>query len=124
MEPPVIFVIDDDASVRTAIRRLLLALHLPIRLFESAEQFLADVDGDAQGCLILDLRLPGMTGLQLQERLVKDQWNLPTIVLTAHLDNTMRDAALQMGAASYLQKPFDPEQLLHCVHAAMVQKQP
>src|SRR5689334_14851564 len=101
MDPPVIFVVDDDASVRTAIRRLLLSLRLPVRLFESAEQFLAQTRAGTRGCLVLDLRLPGMSGLQLQKHLAAAEWNLPTIFVTAHDDDTSRDAAMRMGAVAF-----------------------
>ena len=123
MTPPVIFVVDDDASVRTAIRRLLLSLHLPVRLFASAEQFLSRTDRTARGCLVLDLRLPGMTGLQLQKQLVTDEWKLPVIVVTAHDDEESRDASLRLGAISYLRKPFDRQQFLKSIHAAIAQSQ-
>ena len=78
-ESPVIFVVDDDESVRTAVRRLLLALHLPIRLFGSAEQFLSEIDRGACGCLVLDLKLPGMSGLQLQQEMVASHWKMPVV---------------------------------------------
>jgi FixJ family two-component response regulator len=120
-DPPVIFVVDDDASVRTAVRRLLLSLHLPIRLFGSAEQFLSETERGARGCLVVDLKLPGMSGLQLQEELLSMQWKLPVIFITAHDDDESKDAALQMGAISYLRKPFDRQQFLDSVLAAVGQ---
>jgi FixJ family two-component response regulator len=118
-EEPVIFVVDDDASVRTAIRRLLMSLHLPVRLFASAEQFLAQIDRTARGCLILDLRLPGMTGLQLQDHIVAQDWKLPVIMVTAHDEADTKAAALRMGAIAYVCKPFDRQELLASVHAAL-----
>jgi FixJ family two-component response regulator len=121
MDPPqVIFVVDDDASVRTAMRRQLLSLNLPVRLFASAEQFLAETDRSAHGCLILDLRLPGMSGLELQQRLVAEEWKLPIVIVTARDDETVRETTLRMGAIAYLRKPFDHEQFLACVRAAVV----
>jgi FixJ family two-component response regulator len=123
MDPPVIFIVDDDASVRTAIRRLLLSLRLPVRLFASAEHFLAQTKCGTRGCLILDLRLPGMSGLQLQKHLASLEWKLPTIVVTAHDDDASRDAALRMGAITYLRKPFDRQQFLTSVHAAVAQSE-
>jgi FixJ family two-component response regulator len=123
MDEPQIFVVDDDASVRKAIRRLLLSLHLPVRLFASAEEFLSVVPSGSRGCLILDLRLPGMTGLQLQKRVVSQEWKLPIIVVTAHEDDETRDTALRMGALAYLRKPFDRRQFLAGVHAALAQSQ-
>ena len=123
MDPPVIFVVDDDASVRKAIRRLLLCLNLPVRVFASAEQFLAATKSGTRGCLILDLRLPGMGGLQLQEHLASREWKLPTIIVTATEDDSLRDASLRMGAVAYLRKPFDHKQFLASVHAAVAQNQ-
>src|SRR5215213_3101783 len=101
MDAPVIFVVDDDASVRTAVRRLLISVHLPVRMFGSAEQFLAQTDISARGCLILDLRLPGMTGLQLQNQMFAEKWKLPVIIVTAHDDDEAKDSALRMGAIAF-----------------------
>src|SRR5687767_11165613 len=104
-EDPVIFVVDDDASVRTAIRRLLMSVHLPVRMFASAEQFLEQNDRTARGCLILDVRLPGMSGLQLQDELIKRQWKLPVIIVTAHDEAEAKASALRLGAIAYVSKP-------------------
>jgi FixJ family two-component response regulator len=118
-----IFIVDDDASVRTALRRLLRPMNLPIRMFASAEHFLAEVKPAAGGCLVLDLRLPGMSGVQLQEEMLRREWKLPTVIVTAHDDPAARDAALRLGAISVLQKPFDHQQLLASVHAAAAQSE-
>ena len=117
----VIFVVDDDASVRTAVRRLLMSLHYPVRLFASAEQFLSQTDSQARGCLVLDLRLPGMTGLQLQQQLCDQDWKLPVVFITAHQDDESRDLALRRGAVAYLRKPFERDQLLGSVRTALSQ---
>jgi FixJ family two-component response regulator len=119
MDSPVIFVIDDDLSVRDAIRRLLLSLRLPVKLFGSAEQFLAHVTRTARGCLILDLRLPGMSGLQLQQQLIAQEWKLPIIFVTARDDEETRQTALRQGAIAFLRKPFDRKQFLESVHRAL-----
>src|SRR6187397_2897472 len=119
MEQPILFVIDDDAAVRSAIRRLLLSLRLPVRSFGSAEEFLAKTASDARGCLILDLRLPGMSGLQLQQQLTDGDWNLATIFVTAHDEDEAEEAAMRLGAVAFLRKPFDRRQFLASVHAAM-----
>lgn len=119
MDAPTIFVVDDDAAVRTALRRLLLSLRLPVRLFASAEEFLAQTDGGARGCLILDLGLPGMTGLELQERLTGREPPLPVIFITAHDDPDSRDTALRRGAVGYLRKPFERDRLLAHVRDAL-----
>lgn len=120
MALPVIFVIDDDPSVRVAVRRLLLSLSHPVQLFGSAEEFLAQADASACGCVILDVSLPGMNGLQLQQRLSDDAWNLPVIFITAlDDDEETRRTALHRGAVAYLQKPFQRERLLQSVHDAL-----
>jgi FixJ family two-component response regulator len=119
MAVPVIFVVDDDASVRTAVRRLLSSLRLPVRLSASAEQFLASTDRDARGCLILDVRLPGMSGLELQQWLIERDWRLPVIFITAHDDDATRDIALRRGGVAYLRKPFDRGRLLASVRGAL-----
>jgi len=121
MMPEVIFVVDDDTSVRTAVRRLLSSLRYPVRLFGSAEEFLAQTDSGACGCLILDVRLPGMTGLQLQQRLCEADWKLPIVFITAHDDDESRDLALRRGAVAYLRKPFNRDGLLGGVRRALTQ---
>jgi len=119
MDTPEFFVVDDDASVRKGIRRLLKSLHLAVRLFESAEDFLAQVKPGTVGCLILDIRLPGMTGLQLQEQLVRSNWHLPIIFVTAHDDDESRATAMRQGAVAYLHKPFDREHFVDSVNQAI-----
>ena len=121
MVSQVIFVVDDDTSVRTAVRRLLLSLRYPVRLFASAEEFLSQTDSDARGCLVLDVRLPGMTGLQLQQHLCNQDWKLPVVFITAHDDDESRDLALRRGAIAYLRKPFDREGFLGGVRRALAQ---
>jgi FixJ family two-component response regulator len=119
MEPPVVYVVDDDPSVRAALRRLLRSGGHPVRLFPSAEQFLANTDSSARGCLILDVLLPGMSGPQLQERLADHGWELPVIFITSHYDAASHDAALRKGALAYLCKPFGCEQILARVRGAI-----
>ena len=119
MPDPVIFVVDDDAAVRRAVRRLMSSLEYSIRLFASAEQFLSTTDTGTPGCLILDLNLPGMSGLQLQQRLAELAWKVPIIFVTAHADAGSRDAALRGGAVDYMPKPFDCGKLLTAVSRAL-----
>jgi two-component system, LuxR family, response regulator FixJ len=121
MDPPqVIFIVDDDASVRTAMRRQVLSLNLSVRLFASAEQFLSETDRTARGCLVLDLRLPGMSGLELQQRMAAEDWKLPIVIVTARDDDTDRETARRQGAIAYLRKPFDHKQFLASIRAALV----
>ena len=119
MALPVVFVVDDDVSIRTAVRRLLLSLRHPVRLFASAEQFLSHTEPGAPGCLVLDMRLPGITGLELQRRLAEQKWDLPVIFITAHDDAETREAALRCGAIDYLPKPFECDRLLAGVRRAL-----
>jgi FixJ family two-component response regulator len=119
MAGPVIFVVDDDASVRRAVRRLLMSSRHTVRVYASAEQFLSDAANDAEGCLIVDVRLPGISGLQLQRRLAEQGSKLPVIFITAHDDTESRDAALRGGAIDYLAKPFECEKLLSSVRRAL-----
>ena len=120
MSSHAIYLIDNDAAVRLAVRRLLLPLRAPVRAFASAEQFLREVPRGAEGCLILDVSLSGMTGLQLQERLNESEWRLPVIFTTAHDDDgPSRDAAMRKGAVAYLCKPFDCDVLLAAVRHAL-----
>ena len=119
MASPIVFVVDDEISVRRAVRRLVLSLRHPVRLFSSAEQFLSQTESGTRGCLILDMRLPGITGLQLQQRLADQNWKLPVIFITAHDDAEARATALRGGAIDYLPKPFSCDQLLASVRRAM-----
>ena len=119
MSAPAIYLVDNDAAVRVALRRLLAPLRTPVRAFASAEQFLREVPRGAGGCLILDISLPGMTGLQLQERLNESEWRLPVIFTTGHDDEPSRDAAMRKGAVAYLCKPFDCDVLLAAVRHAL-----
>ena len=123
MAGPVIFVVDDDASVRRAVRRLVSSLQYAVRTFASAEQFLAHADRGTPGCLILDMRLPGMSGLQLQTQLNAEEWRLPVIFVTANEDLRSREVALRGGAVNYLNKPFECQVLLQSVRQAMREQQ-
>jgi FixJ family two-component response regulator len=119
MARPTVFVVDDSSSVRTGIRRLLAPLRHPVRVFASAEQFIASTDTHSRGCLVMDVRLPGMSGLELQQRIAEQGWVLPIVFVTAQEDHATRDAALRRGAADYLPKPFPCDQLLADVRRAM-----
>src|SRR3954469_20516666 len=101
MASPIVFVVDDEISVRKAVRRLVLSLRHPVRLFSSAEQFLSLTEHGTPGCLILDMRLPGMTGLGRQQRLADKNWKLPVVFISAHEDAEARAAALRRGAIDY-----------------------
>jgi len=112
-------VIDDDESYRDAVQRLLKSAGLSVRTFGSAELFLNSGQQHEAGCLIADIRMPGMSGLELQTKLNADHCRIPTIFITAHGDEKMRLQAMRAGAVKFLMKPFDGETLLEAVRVAM-----
>jgi FixJ family two-component response regulator len=115
----IVAVIDDDESVRTALKELLRSVGFPARAFASAEDFLNSGQQQQTGCLIADIRMPGMSGLDLQVKLNADHCRIPTIFITAHGDEKMRMQALRAGAVEFLAKPFDDEALLERVRTAL-----
>ena len=118
-EAAVIAVVDDDRSVRIAVASLLRSVGFAVLLFASAEEFLSGRDAQAIACLILDLRMPGMDGLQLQRQLRAEGRLVPTIFLTAHGQDAARAQALAGGAIEFLPKPFDADVLLRAVQSAL-----
>lgn len=112
-------VIDDDQSYRDAVQRLLKSAGLPVQSFDSAEAFLNSGQQRQTGCLIADIRMPGMTGLELQSKLNAEHCLIPTIFITAHGDEKMRLQAMRGGAVKFLAKPFDCETLLEAVRSAL-----
>ena len=121
---PRVSIVDDDESVREAINSLLRSVGLQAQVFASAEEFLNSGYQHHAGCLILDVRMPGMNGLQLQEQLVSVECDIPIIFITAHVSDTQaRTRALQSGAVDFLIKPFSEEALLNDVYTALRSKQ-
>ena len=118
---PVVFVVDDDSSVRTAISRLLASVGLPVQDFASAEEFLAQLECSPAGCLILDVRMPGCSGLDLQRRLLEEGYELPVIFISAHADVALTVRAMRAGALQVFTKPFDDQALIDTVYEALVQ---
>src|SRR5579863_1140394 len=114
-----IAVVDDDDSMRSAIEGLLKSVGLSAQSFASAEDFLKSGQQHLATCLIADIRMPGMSGLELQTQLNADRCRIPTIFITAHGDEKMRLQALRAGAVEFLSKPFDDESLLESVRAAL-----
>jgi FixJ family two-component response regulator len=112
-------VIDDDESFRGALQRLLKSAGLSVQSFGSAEAFLDSGQQHETGCLISDIRMPGMSGLELQSKLNSDHCPIPTIFITAHGDEKMRLQAMRGGAVKFLAKPFDGETLLEAVRVAL-----
>src|SRR5437660_12846347 len=114
-----IAIVDDDESVRSALQGMMKEAGLPARTFESAEEFLSSGQQQETACLIADIRMPGMSGLELQAKLNAEDCKIPTIFITAHGDEKMRLQALRAGAVEVLAKPFDGDDLLETVRAAV-----
>jgi FixJ family two-component response regulator len=112
-------IVDDDDSMRDALDGLLKAVGYPARAFASAEEFLKSGQQHQTSCLIADIRMPGMSGLELQAQLNAERCRIPIIFITAHGDAKMRMQALRAGAVEFLSKPFDEEVLLESVRAAL-----
>src|ERR1700737_4431047 len=112
-------IVDDDDLMRNALQGLLKAVGLPARAFASAEEFLQSGQQHQTACLIADIRMPGMSGLELQVKLNAERCRIPTIFITAHGDTKMRLQAMRAGAVEFLAKPFDDEVLLQNVRAAL-----
>jgi FixJ family two-component response regulator len=112
-------IVDDDDLMRTALQGMLKSVGLPTQAFASAEEFLKSGQQHQVGCLVADIRMPGMSGLELQAKLNADHCRIPTIFITAHGDEKMRMQALRAGAVEFMAKPFDDEALLESVRAAL-----
>lgn len=117
--PKIVAVVEDDQAFRLAMQRLLKSAGLSVRLFSSAEEFLNSGGQEETGCLIADIRMPGMSGLDLQAKLNADHCPIPIIFITAHGDEQMRLQAMRGGAVKFLAKPFDAAILLEGVRAAL-----
>jgi FixJ family two-component response regulator len=115
----VVFVIDDDASMREAVSRLLNAVGLTVQTFASAREFLAGRLPDVPGCAVLDVRLPGLSGLDLQREMVERGIHIPVIFITGHGDIPMSVQAMKAGAVEFLTKPFRDQDLLDAVRSGI-----
>jgi two-component system, LuxR family, response regulator FixJ len=116
---PLIAVVDDDQSVREALENLISSVGFEVELFASAEDFL-DSDVPVQtDCAVLDVRLPGISGLELQQRLVGGEKRIPVVIITAQGDDETRDEAVASGAIAFLKKPFKEELLLSAIDSAL-----
>src|SRR5579862_1736188 len=116
---PLISIVDDDQAVREALQRMLRSHGFPTELFGSAEEFLISMRREDTACLILDVRMPGMTGIALHRRLIVEGCRIPTILITARPTNGERERAIASGVVSYLAKPFSEHILLDTVRAAL-----
>ena len=119
LHPPLVSIVDDDVSVRRSTRRLLHSAGLRAEAFVSAEEFLMSGRAEETACLILDLRMPGMNGLQLQRRLAEASNPVPIVFVTAHSSPEEERQALQAGAIQFLQKPVSKEVLLLAIRNAL-----
>jgi len=116
---PTVFVIDDDPSVLKSLGRLLKSLGFDTETFASAELFLARKHYDGAGCIVLDVRMPGLSGMDLQDELSKADYSMPIIFITGHGNIPMSVQAMKKGAVNFLAKPFDDEELLQAVREAI-----
>jgi len=116
---PIVFIVDDDPSIREALTSLLRSVGLSVETFGSAREFLTRQQLDTPGCLVLDVRLPGLSGLDLQHELAAAQINLPIIFITGHGDIPMTVRAMKAGAVEFLTKPFRDQDLLDAIQQAI-----
>ena len=116
---PIIYVVDDDLSIGKALARLLKSWDYSCEIFTSAEDFLQTVDVSEVECLILDIMLPGMDGLELQQELKKRECSIPIIFITGHGDKELETQVMDTGACGYLNKPFDEQLLRNMIKTAL-----
>jgi FixJ family two-component response regulator len=118
-EEPVVFIVDDDEGIREATRSLLDSVGLRVETFTTAQEFLGSRQPDAPACLVLDVRLPGLSGLDLQHELIQAGIPIPIIFITGHGDVPTSVQAMKAGAVEFLTKPFQDQQLLDAIHRAI-----
>jgi FixJ family two-component response regulator len=116
---PIVFVVDDDASVCKSLDRLIRSVGLKAETFTSAKDFLRREPHNGPSCLVLDVRMPGLSGLDLQRELAAKDYSIPIIFITGHGDIPMSVQAMKAGAADFLPKPFSDQELLDAIHAAL-----
>jgi len=116
---PLISIVDDDDSLRLSLTSLIRSVGFQALSFASAEAFLSSTQARDSQCLIVDVRMPGMNGLELQRHIVAANWRLPIIFITSHVDDNVRAAALEAGAEAFLYKPFRGDELLNAMEAAL-----
>lgn len=118
---PMVFVVDDDESVRKAIKRLIKSVGLNVETFSTAREFLSREQYEGPSCLVLDVRMPGLSGLDLQQELTKADLTLPIIFVTGHGNIPMSVRAMKAGAVDFLEKPFEDQALLDLIQHAIEQ---
>jgi FixJ family two-component response regulator len=117
---PLISIIDDDESMREAIKGLVKSMGYTVEAVASAQEFLSSRRVRRTSCLITDMQMPGMTGLELYQHLSTSGKPIPTILITAYPDNGVRERALSAGVIGYLSKPFEEDDLLACIRSALI----
>src|SRR5262252_5860538 len=122
-DQPIVFVVDDDASMRQALARLLQSVQLRVEVFASPQEFLQRERPNVPSCLVLDVRLPGLSGLDFQAELAKADVRIPIVFITGHGDIPMSVRAMKAGAVDFLAKPFRDQDLLDAVTAAIQRDQ-
>ena len=121
MEPQgTVFVVDDDPDARQSLKRLIESVGLPVQTYGNAQEFLDAYDPSVRGCLLLDIRMPGMSGLDLQGELTAAGISIPIIMISGHGDIRMAVEAVQRGALDFIEKPFRAQPLLDRIHEALV----
>lgn len=116
---PVVFIVDDDEAMRSSLRWLIESVGMKVETYDSADRFLASYYPGRAGCLLLDVRMPGMSGLELQAYLTREQIKIPVIVITGHGDVAMAVRAMKAGAVDFIEKPFNDEVLLNSLRTAL-----
>jgi RNA polymerase sigma factor (sigma-70 family) len=116
---PTVFVVDDDAAVRESLKTLMQSVKLNVQTFSCGQDFLDDYSPQQPGCVVLDVRMPGMSGLELQEQLQRRNIHIPAIIITGHGDVPVAVSAMKSGAMDFLQKPFSQQMLLERVQEAL-----
>jgi len=122
-EGPLVAIVDDDKSIRNATQDLLKAAGFSTATFEDAESFLGSASRASAACVVADMRMPGMTGLELYQALVASGEHIPTVIITAHPEELSRARARDAGITCYLSKPFAPDDLLECVRETLAKSQ-
>ena len=120
---PLVAIVDDDESIRNATRDLLRAAGFSTATYEDAESFFSGSDLATTSCLVADMRMPGMTGLELYQTLVASGKDIPTVIITAHPEEVTQSRAREVGISCFLSKPFAPDDLIECVQLALAKSQ-
>jgi len=118
-ETPTVFIVDDDPAIRVGMQALMQSIGLKFEIYHSADNFLAAFSHEKAGCLVLDIRMPGLGGLELQDKLIEMRSSLPIIFITGHGDVPMAVEAMQKGAVDFIQKPFRDQELLDRIGEAL-----